>query len=103
MHDRRNTALNRDAFQLVSLSLGSSGYSGGLHRHGRGGLVVGICGNLQPPCPGRHQADRVAGEHRQVLGVQEERRGHQVRRVAGAGVGKEQVTAIQRGDGDRAA
>lgn len=59
-----------------SLSLGSSGYSGGLHGHGRGGLVVGLGGYLQPPGPGRHQADRVAGEHRQVLGVQEERRGH---------------------------
>lgn len=86
----------------VSLSLGSSGYSGGLHGHGRGGLVVGFGGHLQPPGPVRHQADRVASEHRQVLGVQEERRGHQVVPAAGR-VGEQQVAAVQRGDGDGAA
>lgn len=89
--------------RLVSLSLGSSGYGRGLHRHSRGGLMMSVGGDLQPPGPGRHQADGVAGENRQVLGVQEERRGHQVWRVTSRGVGEQQVAAIQRSDGNRAA
>lgn len=88
---------------LVSLSLGSSGYGRGLHRHSRGGLMMSVGGDLQPPRPGRHQADGVAGENGQVLGVQEERRGHQVWRVTSRGVGEQQVAAIQRSDGNRAA
>lgn len=62
--------------------------------------MVGVGRHLEPPCPSRHQADRVASEQRQVLGVQEERRGHQVRRVSSRGVGEQQVTAFQRSDGD---
>lgn len=65
--------------------------------------MVGLGGHLQASGPGRHQADRVAGEHRQVLGVQEERRGHQVGRAASGRVGEQQVAAVQRGDGDGAA
>lgn len=65
--------------------------------------MMGVGGDLQPPGPGRHQADGVAGENGQVLGVQEERRGHQVGCVTGRGVGEQQVAAIQRSDGDRAA
>lgn len=85
----------------ASLSLGGSGNGRGLHRHGSGGdLVVGVGGDLEPARPRRHQADGVAGEQRQVLGVEEERRGHQVGRVGGRGVGKQQVAAVQRRDGD---
>lgn len=62
-----------------------------------------IRSDLQPPRPGRHQADGVAGEQRQVLVIQEERRGHQVGRVTSGGVGEQQVTAVQRCDGDCAA
>lgn len=58
---------------------------------------MSVGSDLQPR-PSRHQADGV--EQRQVLGVQEELCGHQVGRVTGRGVGKQQVTAIQRGDGD---
>lgn len=65
--------------------------------------MMSISSDLQPPRPSRHQADRVAGEQRQVLRVQEERRGHQVGRVTSGSVGEQQVTAIQRGDGDCAA
>lgn len=65
--------------------------------------MMGISSDLQPPRPGRHQADGVAGEQRQVLRAQEERRGHQVGRVASGGVGEQQVAAVQRSDGDRAA
>lgn len=61
--------------------------------------MMSISSDLQPPRPGRHQADGVAGKQRQVLVVQEERRGHQVGRVT-TGVGEQQVTAIQRSDGD---
>lgn len=65
--------------------------------------MMSISSDLQPPCPGRHQADGVAGEQRQVLRVQEERRGHQVGRVTSRRVSEQQVTAIQRGDRDCAA
>lgn len=65
--------------------------------------MVGVGGDLEPPGAGRHQADGVAGEQRQVLGVQEERRGHQVGRAGGRRVGEQQVAAFQRGDGDGAA
>lgn len=86
----------------ASLSLGGSGNGRGLHRHGSGGdlVVVGVGGDLEPARPRRHQADGVAGEQRQVLGVEEERRGHQVGRVGGRGVGEQQVAAVQRRDGD---
>lgn len=57
---------------------------------------MSISSDLQPPRPGRHQADRGAGEHRQVRGVQEER-------VTSRRVGEQQVAAIQRSDGDCAA
>ncbi len=98
VHDIKNRALIQDAARLASLSLGGSGNGRGLHRHSsRGGLMMSIGGDLQPR-PGRHQADRV--EQRQVLGVQEELRGHQVGRVTSGGVGEQQVTAIQRSDGD---
>lgn len=102
VHDIRNRALIQDAAWLASLSLGGSGNGRGLHSS-RGGLMMTVGSDLQPPRTGRHQADGVAGEQRQVLGVQEERRGHQVGRVASRGVGEQQVTAIQRSDGDCAA
>lgn len=104
VHNIRNRAIIQDAAWLASLSLGGSGNGRGLHRHSsRGGLMMSISSDLQPPCPSRHQADRVAGEKWQVLRVQEERRGHQVGRVTSRRVSKQQVTAIQRGDGDCAA
>lgn len=79
----------------ASLSLGGSGNGGGLHRHGSGGgLVVGVGGDLESARPRRHQADGVAGEQRQVLGVEEERGGHQVGRAGARGVGEEQVAAV---------
>lgn len=100
VHDVRNRASIQGA---ASLSLGGSGNGRGLHRHsGRGGLMMGVGGDLQAARARRHQADGV-GEQRQVLGVQEERRGHQVGRVAGGGVGEQQVAAVQRSDGDGAA
>lgn len=83
----------------ASLSFGGSGDGGGLHRHGGRGGLVGV-GRDQAARAGRHQADRVAGEQRQVLGAQEERRGHQVGRAAGRRVGEQQVAAVQGGDGD---
>lgn len=61
-----------------------------------------IGSDLQPR-PRRHQADGVAGEQPQVLGAQEERRGDQAGRATTRGVGEQQVTAIQRSDGDCAA
>lgn len=67
----------------ASLSLGGSGDGGSLHRNGsRGGLMVGVGSDLEPARPGGHQANGVAGEQRQILGVQEERRGYQVGRVS---------------------
>lgn len=65
-------------------------------------MMVSVGSDLQAPGAGGHQADGVAGEQRQVLG-EEERRGHQVGRVAGGGVGEQQVGAVQRSDGDCAA
>lgn len=65
--------------------------------------MMTVGSDLKPSRAGRHQADGVAGEQRQVLGVQEERRGHQVGGVTSRSVGEQQVTAIQRGDGDCAA
>lgn len=77
VHDIRNRALIQDAARLASLSLGGSGNGRGLHRHSsRGCLMMSIRSDLQPPRPGRHQTDGVAGEQRQALRVQEERRGH---------------------------
>lgn len=65
--------------------------------------MMTVGSDLKPSHAGRHQADGVAGEQRQVLGVQEERRGHQVGGVTSRSVGEQQVTAVQRGDGDCAA
>lgn len=65
--------------------------------------MVTVGSDLKTSRGGRHQADGVAGEQRQALGVQKERRGHQVGCVTSGCVGEQQVTAVQRGDGDRAA
>jgi len=56
--------------------------------------MMSVSNDLQPPRPGRHQAEGRAGEQRQVLGGQEDRR-------AGRSVGEQQVAAIQRSDATR--
>lgn len=88
----------------LSLGLGGRGDGGGRHSCRGDSALVGISGEVQVEGSGgtrssscRHQADRVTGEQRQVLRVQKERRRHQVRSAASAGVGKQQVPApIQR-------